>query len=52
MGKGHEAELALWRRPPMNVDALFALLAEAKKLCGHSEYVIIGSLSVLRCEPN
>lgn len=31
----------------MNVDALFSLLAEAKKLCGHSEYVVIGSLSVL-----
>lgn len=31
----------------MNVDALFVLLAEAKKLCGHTEYVIIGSLSVL-----
>ena len=31
----------------MNADALFALLAEARKLCGHSEYVVIGSLSVL-----
>lgn len=31
----------------MQVDALFDLLAEAKKLCGHTEYVIIGSLSVL-----
>lgn len=31
----------------MNLDALFALLAEAKKLCGHKDYVVIGSLSVL-----
>ena len=31
----------------MNIDALFALLAEAKKLCGHKDYVVIGSLSVL-----
>jgi len=31
----------------MNIDALFALLAEAKRLCGHSQYVVIGSLSVL-----
>jgi hypothetical protein len=31
----------------MNVDALFKLLAEAKRLCGHTEYVVIGSLSVL-----
>lgn len=31
----------------MNVDSLFALLAQARKLCGHSEYVVIGSLSVL-----
>jgi hypothetical protein len=31
----------------MNVDAVFSLLSEAKKLCGHSEYVVIGSLSVL-----
>lgn len=31
----------------MNADALFELLAEAKKLCGHSEYVVIGSLSIL-----
>ena len=31
----------------MNIDALFALLSEAKRLCGHSEYVVIGSLSIL-----
>lgn len=31
----------------MNVEALFALLQEAKRLCGHSQYVVIGSLSVL-----
>lgn len=31
----------------MNIQALFALLAEAKKLCGHTDYVVIGSLSVL-----
>lgn len=31
----------------MNLNALFALLAEAKKLCGHKDYVVIGSLSVL-----
>jgi hypothetical protein len=31
----------------MNVEALFGLLREAKRLCGHSQYVVIGSLSVL-----
>ena len=31
----------------MNADSLFLLLAEAKKLCGHAEYVVVGSLSVL-----
>lgn len=31
----------------MNADALFALLAQARKLCGHADYVVIGSLSVL-----
>ena len=31
----------------MNADLLFVLLAEARKLCGHSDYVVIGSLSVL-----
>jgi hypothetical protein len=31
----------------MNADSLFALLSEARRLCGHSDYVVIGSLSVL-----
>ena len=31
----------------MNADALFALLREARRLCGHVDYVVIGSLSVL-----
>jgi hypothetical protein len=31
----------------MNQDSLFALLGEARKLCGHAEYVVIGSLSIL-----
>ncbi|HSV46829.1 MAG TPA: DUF6036 family nucleotidyltransferase [Ramlibacter sp.] len=31
----------------MNLDALFELLAAAHKACGHRDYVIIGSLSVL-----
>lgn len=31
----------------MNADALFALLTQAKTLCGHTDYVVIGSLSVL-----
>ena len=31
----------------MNSDALFVLLAEARRLCGHTDYVVIGSLSVL-----
>lgn len=34
----------------MNADALFALLVQARKLCGHSDYVVIGSLSVLGVE--
>ena len=31
----------------MNLEALFALLQAAKALCGHREYVLVGSLSVL-----
>jgi len=31
----------------MNVESLFDLLGEARRLCGHSDYVVIGSLSVL-----
>lgn len=31
----------------MNADALFALLEAARQRCGHCDYVIIGSLSVL-----
>ena len=31
----------------MNLDALFDLLRAARELCGHSEYVVVGSLSVL-----
>ncbi len=31
----------------MNSDAMFALLDEARRLCGHREYVVIGSVSVL-----
>lgn len=34
----------------MNLDALFALLAQARKLSGHSDYVVIGSLSILGLE--
>ena len=34
----------------MNADSLFALLSEARRLCGHSDYVVIGSLSVLCME--
>jgi hypothetical protein len=31
----------------MNLDALFDLLRAAQGLCGHREYVVVGSLSVL-----
>jgi hypothetical protein len=31
----------------MNSDALFELLEAARRLCGHTEYVVVGSLSVL-----
>ena len=34
----------------MNLDALFHLFREAKALCGHQDYVVIGSLSVLGLE--
>lgn len=27
-----------------DADSLFALLSEARRLCGHSDYVVIGSL--------
>ena len=36
----------------MNLKALFDLLQEAKRLSGHSEFVIIGSLSILALEEN
>ena len=31
----------------MNLDAIFALFREARALCGQTDYVIIGSLSIL-----
>jgi hypothetical protein len=31
----------------MNADAVFSLLNEVKRLCGHQEFVVIGSLSIL-----
>jgi hypothetical protein len=31
----------------VNLDALFDLLRAARELCGHREYVVVGSLSVL-----
>jgi hypothetical protein len=31
----------------MNLDALFGLLGAARVLCGHREYVIVGSLAIL-----
>jgi hypothetical protein len=31
----------------MTLDALFELLKAARKLCGHAEYVVVGSVSVL-----
>jgi hypothetical protein len=31
----------------MNTDAVFKLLGEVKRLCGHEEFVVIGSLSSL-----
>jgi len=31
----------------LNADALFALLAKAREACGHVEYVVIGSVSIL-----
>lgn len=34
----------------MNLDAVFALLNEARELTGHADYVVIGSLSILGLE--
>ena len=34
----------------MNLDALFALLIDARKRSGHNDYVVIGSLSILGLE--
>jgi len=34
----------------VNTDALFALLEAARRACGHREFVVIGSLSVLGME--
>ena len=34
----------------MNLDALFRLFREARTLCGHTDFVVIGSLSILGLE--
>ncbi len=34
----------------MNLDALFALFGEARRLSGHQDFVVIGSLSILGLE--
>ena len=34
----------------MNLDAVLLLLREARTLCGHQDYVVIGSLSILGLE--
>ena len=34
----------------MNLDALFTLFGEARMLCGHTDFVVIGSLSILGLE--
>jgi hypothetical protein len=36
----------------MNLDALFELFEEARALSGHTDYVVIGSLSILGLESN
>ena len=51
MGPRHAPELAVHGGGPagrqVNLDALFDLLRAARELCGHREYVVVGSLSVL-----
>lgn len=50
MGTRLTAKLTLGRGTRVNLDAVFALLTQAQRLCGHSDYVVIGSLSVLALE--
>lgn len=50
MGAGAPPELAVGRAARMNLDALLALLDQARRLSGHTDYVVIGSLSILGLE--
>lgn len=51
MGSRDAAELAVFGRLPskrqVNIDSLFGLLHAARASCGHQDYVVVGSLSVL-----
>ena len=51
LGPRHAAELSLYGSRPcrcrVNLESLFHLLEAARALCGHREYVVVGSLSVL-----
>lgn len=50
MGSGSAPELTLGRVARVNLDALFQILQEARKLSGHDDFVVIGSLSILGLE--
>jgi hypothetical protein len=50
MGPFAAAELPLGWGARLNLDALFALFKEARLLSGHTDFVVIGSLSILGLE--
>lgn len=50
MGAGLTPELALGRATRVNLNALFQILGEARKLSGLNDFVVIGSLSILALE--
>ena len=47
---GAEAELAVGWEPRMNLDALFAVVEEARQRSKRHEVVVVGSLSILCLE--
>lgn len=50
MGAFSAAEFAVGWGSRLNLDAIFALFKEARMLSGHTDFVVIGSLSILGLE--
>ena len=50
LGTIFATELAMGRCTRVTLSALFSVFAEAKRLSGHSDYVVIGSVLILGLE--